>query len=184
MGVWLARRGHFALWSERLGARHRHRGRADTSRGPGLLKALSAAGVVLDTTHLADQAFGKRWTSLRYIIASHNNCRAIVPGQGQFTDEQLKAIIDRRRVIGVALDTWMLYPDFAAGRTPNTLVSLEDVLDHIDHICRLAGNNRYVGIGSDLDGEFGFEKTPRELNTIEDLQKVPALLERRGYHRT
>jgi membrane dipeptidase len=153
-----------------------------TSRGPELLKAMDKAGIVLDLTHLADHAF---WEALdQYqgpVLASHNNCRALVPGCRQFSDEQLCAIIKRDGIIGVALDIWMLYPGFAEGVTPNTVVSLEDVANHIDHICQLAGDTQHAAIGSDLDGEFGTEQTPHDVNTIADLQKMPAILRRRGY---
>ena len=80
-----------------------------------------------------------------------------------------------------ALPIWMLYPEFVTGRTPNTVVSLQDVANHIDHICSLAGNARHVAVGSDLDGEFGTEQTPHDVDTIADLQKLPAILGARGY---
>lgn len=156
-----------------------------TSRGPDLLKALDEVGMVLDLTHLADQAF---WEALDLyqgaVLASHNNCRTLVPGCRQFSDEQIRAILQRDGVIGVALDIWMLYPEFREGITPNTVVSLEDVANHIDHICQLAGNARHAAIGSDLDGEFGTEQTPYDVNTISDLQKLLPILSRRGYSHT
>ena len=53
--------------------------------------------------------------------------------------------------------------------------------DHIDHVCQLAGNARHAGIGSDLDGGYGTEQTPHDLDTIADLQKIADLLRKRGY---
>jgi len=156
-----------------------------TSRGPDLLRAMDEVGMILDLTHLADQAF---WEALELykgaVLASHNNCRALVPGCRQFSDEQIRAIIQRDGVIGAALDIWMLYPGFVEEVTPNTVVSLETVANHIDHICQLAGNACHAAIGSDLDGEFGTEQTPHDVNTIADLQKLPAILQRRGYSET
>jgi membrane dipeptidase len=55
------------------------------------------------------------------------------------------------------------------------------VVDHIDHICQLAGNSCHVGIGTDLDGGFGREQSPCDLDTIADLQKLTGLLAGRGY---
>jgi len=75
----------------------------------------------------------------------------------------------------------MLRPGYVFGVTPNSLVTLEAVVDHIDHICQLAGNTQHVAIGSDLDGGFGREQSPSDLETIADLQKIPNLLRRRGY---
>ena len=75
----------------------------------------------------------------------------------------------------------MLYPGWIVGETPNTVVSLEAYVDHIDHVCQLAGNSRHAAIGSDLDGGYGLERCPHDLDTIADLQKVSALLRNRGY---
>ncbi len=153
-----------------------------TPQGPDLLRAMRQAGMALDVTHLADDAF---WQAVKIfdgpIWASHNNCRALVPGDRQFSDDQLRYLIERDAVIGAVLDIWMLYPKFVAGATPNTVVSLEDVVNHMDHICQLAGNTRNIAVGSDLDGEFGTEQTPHDVDTIADLQKLPAILKSRGY---
>jgi membrane dipeptidase len=59
--------------------------------------------------------------------------------------------------------------------------NLEKMIDHMDHICQLAGNALHIGIGSDLDGAFGKEQCPYDLHTIADLQTVPDLLAKRGY---
>ena len=153
-----------------------------TEQGRPLLEAMDRLGMILDLTHLADQAF---WEAVDLfkgpVMASHNNCRALVPGGRQFTDDQVKAIVERDGVIGAALDAWMLYPDWVKGETLPEVVGLEAVADHIDHVCQLAGNTRHAGIGSDLDGGYGTEQTPHDLDTIADLQKVGGLLEKRGY---
>ena len=153
-----------------------------TALGRDLLKAMDEIGMVLDVTHLADESF---WPAIETyqcpILASHNNCRALVPGQRQFSDEQMRALIQRGAVIGTAFDVWMLSPGFIPGQTPNSAVSLEAVVDQIDHLCQLAGNSWHAAIGSDLDGGFGREQSPYDLDTIADLQKIPALLGKRGY---
>ena len=92
-----------------------------------------------------------------------------------------RRLVERGCVIGVAMDAWMLYPDWQIGKVPRDAVSLEAVTDHLDHICQLAGNCHHAGIGSDLDGGYGTEQTPYGLDTIGDLQKIAELLARRGY---
>lgn len=153
-----------------------------TEQGADLLREMDKAGMALDLTHLADIAF---WEALEHfdgpVLASHNNCRALVPNQRQFTDEQIKAIVDRDGVIGAALDAWMLYPNWQRGKTDPSVLPLSSVADHIDHVCQLAGNCQHAAIGSDLDGGYGTEQTPRDLDTIADLQKLDQLLTDKGY---
>ena len=152
--------------------------------GKDLLKEMDRLGMILDATHLCDEAF---WDALPIfqgpVWASHNNCRALVPDQRQFTDDQLKALIDRGGVIGAALDAWMLVPNWNRGTTlpEHTGVSLRHMVDHMDHICQLAGNSLHSAVGTDLDGGFGKEQGPTDLDTIADLQTVPGLLRERGY---
>jgi membrane dipeptidase len=153
-----------------------------TPEGVELIKEMDRLGVLLDLTHLSDAAF---WQALEIyngpVLASHNNCRALVPHQRQFSDDQLKAIFERGGVVGAALDNWMIQPGWERGVSQNTTVSLADVVDHIDHICQLAGNTCHAAIGSDLDGGFGREQSPHDLDTIADLQKFSGLLEDRGH---
>lgn len=153
-------------------------------KGKSLLKEMERHNIILDASHLCDESF---WEALDVftgpVWASHNNCRSLVPHMRQFSDEQLKALIDRGAVIGAVFDTWMLSPNWIRGKsTPqeeNT--SLETVIDHIDHVCQLAGNSQHAGIGSDLDGAYGTEQSPLDIDTIADLQKIPDLLLDRGY---
>lgn len=153
-------------------------------RGRELLKEMSRLGMILDITHLTDECFWEAIDSYDGPIwASHNNCRALVPHQRQLNDDQIRALIERDAVIGVALDAWMLSPGWIKGETtPQSAgLRLDSVVKHIDHICQIAGNARHVGIGSDLDGAFGREQAPMDLETIADLQRIPELLKVYGY---
>jgi membrane dipeptidase len=156
-------------------------------RGRELLAEMRRLGIILDATHLCDESF---WEALEHfdgpVWASHSNCRALVDDTRQFTDEQLKALIARGAVIGAPLDAWMMVPGWVRGKTTpqEAGVTLKHMVDHIDHICQLAGNARHSGIGTDLDGGFGREQSPLDLDTIADLQRVVGLLEERGYSRS
>jgi membrane dipeptidase len=153
-------------------------------QGPALLKEMERVGMILDVTHLSDQCFDEALDGYGGpVLASHHNCRALVPGQRQLTDAQIKRLIDRGAVIGAALDAWMLVPGWVRGKTrpEETGVSLATVVDHIDRVCQLAGNAKHAAIGTDLDGGFGREQSPTDLDTIADLQRLPDLLRRRGY---
>jgi membrane dipeptidase len=145
-----------------------------------MLKAMEECGMILDLTHLADESFWEALSVFRGpVLASHNNCRALVPGDRQYSDDQVRAIVERDGVIGAVFDAWMLVPDWKI-TNPNT-ATLESVVDQMDHICQLAGNARNVALGTDLDGGFGTEQCPTDLDTIADLQKIPAILRGRGY---
>ena len=150
--------------------------------GKELLGEMRRVGVILDMTHFSDQAF---WQALEIydgpIIASHQNCRALVPHQRQFDDEQLKAIIARDGVISAAFDNWMIRSGWTLRTRHETPVTIAHVVDHIDYVCQLAGNTRHAAIGSDLDGGFGREQSPVDLDTIADMQKVGEILATRGY---
>jgi membrane dipeptidase len=153
-------------------------------RGHELLKEMERLGIILDVSHLCDESF---WEALDHfqgrIWASHSNCRALVPHNRQLSDEQIKALIERGAVIGCVLDAWMLAPGWVRGKTtPEAAgLKLERLVDHIDHVCQLAGHARHCGIGSDLDGAFGREQTPADLATIADLSRLATMLSARSY---
>jgi membrane dipeptidase len=117
------------------------------------------------------------------VWASHSNVRSLVPNGRQFSDDQIRELVARDAVIGVAFDAWMLVPGWVRGEsTPERAgVTLETVADHIDRICQLAGDARHCGIGSDLDGGFGREQSPCDVQTIADLERLPGVLAARGY---
>jgi len=154
-------------------------------KGKELLKEMERLNIILDTTHLCDDSF---WESLDHfggpVWASHNNVRSLVLHGRQFSDEQIRELINRNAVIGMVLDAWMLAPNWVRGQsTPESLnITLETAVDHLDHICQLAGDCLHVGIGSDLDGGFGTEQCPGDMNSIADLQKLPSILTMKGYN--
>lgn len=155
-----------------------------TAMGKELLKEMEHLHMILDATHLCDDSF---WDAMDHfkgpIWASHNNVRALVNHNRQYSDDQIRELIARDAVIGGALDAWMMVPGWVRGQsTPRSMnCRLEIIIDHFDHICQLAGNALHIGIGSDLDGAFGREQCPYDLETIADLQKLPVLFRKRGY---
>lgn len=155
--------------------------------GQALLKKMDELDMILDVTHLNDDAF---WHALEIykgnIWASHNNCRTFVSHNRQFSDDMIKALIERDAVIGLALDAWMMVPNWVRGvSTPKGMnCNLEIMANNIDHICQIAGNTKHAAIGSDLDGAFGTEQCPYDLKTIADIQKVADILKNRGYSDT
>lgn len=153
-------------------------------KGRELLREMERLNIILDATHLCDESFAEAMDHFNgHVWASHHNCRSLVNHNRQFSDEQLKLLIDRGAVIGAPMDAWMIVPNWFRGKsTPGQMgCDLEKVVDHMDHICQLAGNANHIGIGSDLDGAFGTEQCPSDVDTIADLQKIPPILAKRGY---
>jgi membrane dipeptidase len=144
---------------------------------------MERVGMILDVTHLADEAMDQALDAFGgSVIASHHNCRALVDRQRQLRDSDIQKIVARGGVIGASCDAWMLDPD--CGQGPGKIrrvATLESVADHIDHVCQLAGSAKHSAIGSDLDGGFGTEQSPADVDTIADLQKLATILKARGY---
>ena len=150
-----------------------------TSEGRSVLRALDRAGVIHDTSHLADESF---WELLDIaggpVIASHSNCRAIVPGDRQLSDGMIKAIATRGGVIGVNFyDEFLLPPEQWKKRR----CKMSDVIAHIKHLCDVTGDATRVAIGTDMDGGVGRDDIPFELSTAADLPVVADHLSAAGF---
>lgn len=155
-----------------------------TKEGKELIQKMDELNMILDITHLTDEGFMEATGLYKGPIwASHHNCRALVNNQRQLTDDQIKILLERDSVIGGVFDTWMLTNDWQRGvHDPYERgVNLEKIVDHYDHICQSAGNSEHIAIGSDLDGAYGKEQSPYDLETIADLQNLKGLLIKRGY---
>jgi len=155
-----------------------------SKKGHELLKEMDNLGIILDATHLCDDSF---WDALERfkgpIWASHSNARSLVNHNRQFSDDQIRELIRREAVIGIPLDAWMMVPNWIRGiSNPNTMnCTMRTMVNHMDHICGISGNANHIGIGTDLDGGFGKEQCPADLETIADIQIIPTHLTERGY---
>lgn len=153
-----------------------------TDKGRALLVEMAKLKMPLDLTHLSDRSFFDAIDSYEGVVyASHSNCRTLAPSVRQLTDKQIRLIQERDGVIGVALHIGMLrWPSVGEG-VKRRDATLETVAIHIDHLCQLAGDAKHAAIGSDLDGGFGTEHSPQDLDTVADLHKLGAILKTRGY---
>ena len=155
-----------------------------TAQGKELVKEMDNLNMILDVTHLTDKGFEEALSIFKGPVwASHHNCRALVDHQRQLTNDQIKVLIERDAVIGGVFDTWMLTDNWVRGvdDPKERGINLEKVVDHYDHICQIAGNINHIAIGSDLDGAYGKEQSPYDLEDIADLQNLKGILSRRGY---
>lgn len=155
-----------------------------TQKGRELLKEMERLGLILDATHLCDESFADALDRFSGPVwASHHNCRALANWNRQLADCQIKQLVERGAVIGMAFDAIMMVHGWHHTKsTPAEFnLRIEKICEHIDHICQIAGNALHVGIGTDLDGGFGTEQTPMDLNSIADLSTLQPLLQKRGY---
>lgn len=151
-----------------------------TPAGKDLLSEMERVGLILDTSHMAEESF---WQALEGfhgpVIASHSNSRVFVPTDRHLSDDMIRALAERNSVIGTVTANFFL--DGTWSRKNNFEIGLEAMVRHIDHICQLTGNALHVGIGSDIDGGFGRDETPKEMDTVADLAKLADALYGVGY---
>lgn len=151
-----------------------------TPLGKDLLKEMERVGLILDVTHMAEESF---WQALEHfhgpVIASHSNCRVFTPTDRHLSDDMIRALAERDAVIGIVPVNFFL--DGKWNRHNRFEIGLDQMVRHIDHICQLTGDALHVGIGSDIDGGFGRDETPEELDTVADLAKLADALRHKGY---
>ncbi len=141
-----------------------------TPFGRDLVQACNEKGVMVDVSHLNAAGLEDVLAiSSKPIIASHSNARAVADHRRNLTDDQIRAIADNGGVIGVTFERSFLNPDYENA-------SLEDLLNHIDHLVNVAGVE-HVGLGSDYDGCT----PPPELASGEKYPLITQGLLRRGY---
>lgn len=151
-----------------------------TSEGRALLREMERVGLILDTSHLAEESFWQALEQFRGpVIASHSNCRVFTPTDRHLSDDMIRALAERDSVIGIVPVNFFL--DGRWSRTNRFPLGLDQMVRHIDHICQLTGDALHVGIGSDIDGGFGRDETPLEMDTVMDLAKLADALRKSGY---
>ena len=153
-----------------------------TGLGRELLTEMEREHVILDVSHMAEASFFEALDAFHGpVIATHSNCRAFVPTDRQLSDDMIRAIVKRGGIIGVVLFNKFLTPDWEKTGRVKQHVTLADVVKHVRHMCEVAGDWKHVGIGSDLDGGFGSESIPSELETIADTPKLATALSDAGF---
>jgi membrane dipeptidase len=156
-----------------------------TDDGRDLLEAMAELGLILDLSHMAEEATLESLD--RYegvVIATHSNARTLLTGSEipdrHLSDLVIRRIAEREGVIGVVPYNRFLSGDWRIG-DPRGLVTMECVIDQIDHMCQIVGSATHVAIGSDFDGGFGLEKVPTGLDSVADLRLIGDELGSRGY---
>jgi membrane dipeptidase len=152
-----------------------------TELGRRLLSEMGRLGLVLDLTHMSEEACLEALASYEgAVVATHAHSRRTAAISRLLSDAVIEGVVARRGVVGILPFDWALDPSWRLDKRPDA-VSLDAVVEAIDAVCQIAGDAAHVGIGTDFDGGQGAEAAPAELDTIADLPKLASLLAARGY---
>lgn len=176
--------------------------------GVELINKMNHLGIMIDISHSSDSTVSQAVRlSQAPVIASHSSCRHFVPGfERNLSDDLIRAIAKKKGVVMVNFCTQFLdsvcYKNTSEiqnllnsmklnydskegaeliaefGRTHRLLCDSKQLVDHIEHIIKVAGID-YVGIGSDFDG-IG----PLKPSDVPDVSGYPVIvfeLLKRGY---
>jgi membrane dipeptidase len=105
---------------------------------------MNQVGMAVDVSHCGDRTTLDAIDASKHpVLVTHSNCRALVPGTARCkTDEAIRRLAVKGGVMGVTMIRFFV--------SRRGTVTMENVLDHIDHITGLAGVE-HVGLGSDCD---------------------------------
>jgi membrane dipeptidase len=150
-----------------------------TDEGRALVAELDRYRIVHDVSHLAEESF---WELLDQspgrVMASHSNCRAIVPTDRQLSDAMIRAVAVRGGIIGINFfDRFLLPPDQYGKRR----ATLADVAVHARHMANVIGDASHIGVGTDMDGGLGRDEIPVEIKTSADLPRLAEALSAAGF---
>jgi len=152
--------------------------------GRELLDEMARLNIALDLSHLSQRATYDALdnTAVR-ICATHSNCRSLLgeknnpAWQRHLDDDTIKTIVGRGGVIG--LNLFKPFVQWPLGKEERPAIA--KAVDHIDHVCQIAGSAKHSGIGSDLDGGFGALDLPQGIDRASQLSRVLDELSGRGY---
>lgn len=145
-----------------------------TPAGVELTHAMREQGIVLDVSHLAEQAFWEATEIQPTAMASHCNARAIVNTDRQLSDAMLGRLAELDGRVGLVVFNNFIKAGFHKGM-PKDDVTFQHLMLQAQHIAGIIGWDK-LGLGSDLDGGFGLERTPAELHQLKDLHHFFGLL--------
>ncbi|MBI2677415.1 MAG: membrane dipeptidase [Candidatus Koribacter versatilis] len=126
-----------------------------TAFGASIVGRMNEVGIAVDLSHCGDRTTMETLAiARRPAVVSHSNCRALSPHPRCKTDAQISQLAAGGGVMGISAVRMFV-------RTSG-VATFEDVLDHFDHVAKLAGVE-HVGVGSDIDLD-GYDKLPPVLH--------------------
>ena len=127
--------------------------------GVRIIERMNRVGMAVDCGHAGERTMLDAFElSKKPVIISHGNCRALYPGYVRsVTDEAIHALAKSGGVMGINFISSMI-----KAHEPTTV---DDVIDHIDHVSKLAGVE-HVGVGSDIGIESNDFMPPAQLEQM------------------
>lgn len=118
-----------------------------------IIEAMNEVGMLVDVSHSGDRTTLEAIElSPKPIAFTHSNCRALNSHPRLKTDEAITKLAAKGGVMGITG-----VRNFVKDKEPTTV---EDVVDHIDHVVKLVGIE-HVGIGTDSD-LMGYDHMPAD----------------------
>lgn len=146
-----------------------------TPLGHELVRAIHAAGGIIDVSHASDRAvediLAHAQADSMPVIATHSNAAQLAPHARNLTDAQLVAIAATGGLIGVNFHGKFLARDREA--------TLADVVEQIRYIADRVGV-AHVGLGSDFEGGI---HPPRQLRDVSGYPILARALLKSGFSR-
>lgn len=143
-----------------------------TTFGKQVVNEMNKLGILVDVSHMSTTSFWDTLeTSSKPIIATHSNAKALTPNPRNLNDEQIKALVQAKGVIGVTFAGQFLEKDWRQA-------SIDSVYKHLDYMMNLTGSDEHFGFGSDFDG---ISHPPSNINGVEDYKPLIEYLSEKGF---
>lgn len=115
-----------------------------TEFGAKVVRTMNETGMAVDLSHSSDCTCEDAFEVTRKpVLITHANCKALNPGHPRCkSDHIIRKMAATGGVMGITS-----IRRFVRGQEPTTI---EDVLDHFDHVAKLVGVE-HLGVGSDND---------------------------------
>ncbi len=159
-----------------------------TPLGRDLATRMDELNIVHDLSHLSQQATADLLAHTASTpIASHSNCRALLEGesnpawQRHLADETIAEIGRRGGIVGLNLVRNFIRHGLDP-KDPTDRPTIDEAINHVEHVCEIMGHRKGVGLGSDLDGGITANDLPEGIHHPRDYEKLAGALRARGWN--